>query len=100
MAKRKVVQVSSSCYVDERGRMRRWAVALCNDNTVWEFTQGAWHELPEIPQPKPTAEDPGIPGSWEVGSPKPEPRPTPPGQPSGGAPDAPAGLSVLATRER
>lgn len=43
---RKVIQITTGMFNNDHV-----LIALCNDGSTWELQNGAWHELPGIPQP-------------------------------------------------
>lgn len=49
--KRKAIQISQGLALDEKNNtLKKRALCLCDDGTIWELVQGAWELLPSIPQ--------------------------------------------------
>ena len=50
-AQRKPVQISQGLVLDEKNTtLKKRALCLCDDGTIWELIQGSWELLPSIPQ--------------------------------------------------
>lgn len=51
--KRKAIQISQGLALDEKNNtLKKRALCLCDDGTIWELVQGSWELLPSIPQTK------------------------------------------------
>ena len=49
--KRKPIQISQGLALDEKNNsLKKRALCLCDDGTIWELIQGSWELLPSIPQ--------------------------------------------------
>lgn len=49
--KRRPIQISQGLALDKKNNtLKKRALCLCDDGTIWELVQGAWELLPSIPQ--------------------------------------------------
>lgn len=51
ISQRRPIQISQGLALDEKNNtLKKRALCLCDDGTIWELVQGAWELLPTIPQ--------------------------------------------------